>query len=91
MVVDVLHCFEVAAPHRVLVLEQDAPDEHGQCCMPITKESKIQRLTGCDPAGGRRPGVDAGDSRFQQLFTSPDFALDPTNPQFKQTASTKVT
>ncbi|KAK9831160.1 hypothetical protein WJX74_005437 [Apatococcus lobatus] len=56
---------------------------------------KLARQAGSDDddlgiADGIRPGVDVGDSRFQRLFTSPDFALDPTNPQFKQTAGTKV-
>jgi len=27
--------------------------------------------------------VDIGDQRFEALFTSPDFALDPTDPRFK--------
>jgi hypothetical protein len=27
--------------------------------------------------------VDIGDQRFEALFTSPDYALDPTDPRFK--------
>ncbi|KAJ9561743.1 hypothetical protein OSB04_006903 [Centaurea solstitialis] len=33
------------------------------------------------------PTVDYDDPRFSSLFTRPDFALDPTNPQFKRSAA----
>ena len=33
--------------------------------------------------------MDVKDSRFDALFTSPDFALDPTNPRFKATEGAK--
>ncbi|KAI3767825.1 hypothetical protein L2E82_18252 [Cichorium intybus] len=33
------------------------------------------------------PTVDYDDSRFSSLFTRPDYALDPTDPQFKRSAA----
>ncbi|XP_047319355.1 pre-rRNA-processing protein esf1 [Impatiens glandulifera] len=35
---------------------------------------------------GKLPNVDYEDPRFSSLFTSPLFALDPTDPQFKRSA-----
>ncbi|KAI3697760.1 hypothetical protein L6452_30857 [Arctium lappa] len=36
---------------------------------------------------GKIPTVDYDDPRFSSLFTRPDFALDPTDPQFKRSAA----
>lgn len=33
--------------------------------------------------------LDMNDERFGALFTSPDFALDPTDPRYKATESTR--
>lgn len=38
------------------------------------------------PDEGKIPDVDYDDPRFSSLFTSPLFALDPTDPQFKRSA-----
>ncbi|KAM7516100.1 hypothetical protein LguiA_005683 [Lonicera macranthoides] len=39
------------------------------------------------PDEGKIPTVDYDDPRFSSLFTSPLFALDPTDPQFKRSAA----
>ncbi|KAL6530163.1 hypothetical protein OROHE_014516 [Orobanche hederae] len=36
---------------------------------------------------GKIPTIDYEDPRFSALFTSPHFALDPTDPQFKRSAA----
>ncbi|XP_073284107.1 pre-rRNA-processing protein esf1-like isoform X2 [Primulina huaijiensis] len=36
---------------------------------------------------GKIPTADVDDLRFSSLFTSPHFALDPTDPQFKRSAT----
>ncbi|XP_022847655.1 pre-rRNA-processing protein ESF1-like [Olea europaea var. sylvestris] len=38
------------------------------------------------PDEDKIPDVDYDDPRFSSLFTSPLFALDPTDPQFKRSA-----
>ncbi|XP_058180657.1 pre-rRNA-processing protein esf1 [Rhododendron vialii] len=39
------------------------------------------------PNEGKLPSVDYNDPRFSAIFTSPLFALDPTDPQFKRSAT----
>ncbi|KAL3525230.1 hypothetical protein ACH5RR_013602 [Cinchona calisaya] len=39
------------------------------------------------PDEGKLPTIDYDDPRFSALFTSPLFALDPTDPQFKRSAA----
>ncbi|KAL2482620.1 Uncharacterized protein Fot_44064 [Forsythia ovata] len=46
------------------------------------KGKKVKEI----PDEGKIPDVDYDDPRFSSLFTSPLFALDPTDPQFKRSA-----
>ncbi|KAL0332870.1 UNVERIFIED_CONTAM: Pre-rRNA-processing protein esf1 [Sesamum calycinum] len=48
------------------------------------KKSKGKKGKGI-PDEGKIPAADYADPRFSALFTSPLFALDPTDPQFKGT------
>ena len=52
--------------------------------MPIGTESSVGDSATLHCAGARF-AVDVKDSRFDALFTSPDFALDPTDPRYKAT------
>lgn len=40
---------------------------------------------------GHGLALDTTDARFQPMFTSPDFALDPTDPRYKQLEATGAT
>ncbi|KAI3470362.1 hypothetical protein Pfo_027025 [Paulownia fortunei] len=50
------------------------------------KKSKGKKGKGI-PDEGKIPTVDYDDPRFSAIFTSPLFALDPTDPQFKRSAT----
>ncbi|KAK4394269.1 Pre-rRNA-processing protein esf1 [Sesamum angolense] len=50
------------------------------------KKSKGKKGKGI-PDEGKIPAADYADPRFSALFTSPLFALDPTDPQFKRSAA----
>lgn len=66
----------------------------------MRKESKKQRIRRLrlekerrkqERRGGNVDGViDTSDERFQKLFESPDFALDPTDPQYRDAGSVSV-
>lgn len=47
------------------------------------KGKKVKEASGED----KLPTVDYDDPRFSALFTNPGFALDPTDPQFKRSAT----
>ncbi|KAG8383325.1 hypothetical protein BUALT_Bualt04G0000800 [Buddleja alternifolia] len=52
------------------------------------KPTKIKGKKGkAIPDEGKIPTVEYHDSRFSALFTSPLYALDPTDPQFKRSAA----
>ncbi|XP_027078542.1 pre-rRNA-processing protein ESF1-like [Coffea arabica] len=52
------------------------------------KRKKMKGKMGKEiPDEGKLPTIDYDDPRFSTLFTSPLFALDPTDPQFKRSAA----
>ncbi|KAI3939818.1 hypothetical protein MKW92_023219 [Papaver armeniacum] len=53
------------------------------------KRNKAKRKRGEkeDPSEDKIPAIDYTDPRFANLFTSPLFALDPTDPQYKRSAA----
>ena len=52
---------------------------------------KLCRMDTCQQSqsAGAKFAVDVKDTRFGALFTSPDFALDPTDPRYKATEGAK--
>ncbi|KAI3945778.1 hypothetical protein MKW98_023052 [Papaver atlanticum] len=52
------------------------------------KEGKKERFEALeDPSEDKIPAVDYTDPRFENLYKSPLFALDPTDPQYKRSAA----
>lgn len=72
-------------------LELLLADENGADTVPKGYKIKTKKAKG--KKGNQMadedkiPTVDYSDSRFSALFTSPLFALDPTDPQFKRSAA----
>ncbi|EXJ78808.1 hypothetical protein A1O1_09210 [Capronia coronata CBS 617.96] len=56
------------------------------------KDKKRKDKAGAEPDanGGDEFKVDAADPRFARLFTSHEYAIDPTNPRFKGTKAMKT-
>lgn len=69
-------------------LELLLADENGADNGPKGYKIKTKKVKGKKgdqmPDDDKIPTIDYSDSRFSALFTSPLFALDPTNPQFKR-------
>ncbi|XP_030524084.2 ESF1 homolog [Rhodamnia argentea] len=72
-------------------LELLLADENGADTGPKGYKIKAKKTKGKKgdqmPDDDKIPTVDYSDSRFSALFTSPLFALDPTDPQFKRSAA----
>ncbi|KAF8012696.1 hypothetical protein BT93_I0757 [Corymbia citriodora subsp. variegata] len=72
-------------------LELLLADENGADTGPKGYKIKTKKAKGKKenqmPDEDKIPTVDYSDSRFSALFTSPLFALDPTDPQFKRSAA----
>ncbi|CBZ53791.1 Predicted CDS Pa_6_6770, related [Neospora caninum Liverpool] len=56
------------------------------------KAKKMKRMREQEPEAGPTEAssfkIDVDDDRFSRLFSNPEFAIDPTNPNFKKTAAT---
>ncbi|KEP66857.1 UNVERIFIED_CONTAM: NUC153 domain-containing protein [Hammondia hammondi] len=56
------------------------------------KAKKMKRMREEEPAANPSEAssfkIDVDDDRFSRLFSNPEFAIDPTNPNFKKTAAT---
>lgn len=70
----------------------DAPGKQGKASRAAKARAKKdakkrEREQGSDDedlAGGNDFAVNLDDSRFSAMLTSPEFALDPTDPRYKQ-------
>ncbi|XP_010266037.1 PREDICTED: pre-rRNA-processing protein ESF1 [Nelumbo nucifera] len=81
---------EVSQAELELLLADDQTTEHnlkGYNLKPKKAKGKKGKKAKDVPMEGKLPSVDYDDPRFSQLFTSPLFALDPTDPQFKRSAA----
>ncbi|RQX75335.1 NUC153 domain-containing protein, partial [Toxoplasma gondii CAST] len=56
------------------------------------KAKKMKRMreqeAATNPSEASSFKIDVDDDRFSRLFSNPEFAIDPTNPNFKKTAAT---
>ncbi|KAM7261256.1 hypothetical protein ACFE04_026731 [Oxalis oulophora] len=79
---------EASRAELELLLADDKGEDDGPKGYKIKPKKAKKGKKGKEvPVESKIPAANFEDSRFSSLFTSPQFALDPTDPQFKRSAA----
>ncbi|KAH0881731.1 hypothetical protein HID58_069125 [Brassica napus] len=76
--------FNTGVELELILADENGGDGKGLKGYNIKRKSKKRSK---EMAEEKIPSADPEDSRFSAAFTDPNYALDPTNPQFKRSAT----